>query len=225
MKLVCPDPQLNIDLQENRIEVISVEEPSVFTKICGDLWKQCNGRDGDLILSDNESEYDFSKAMECIYNPFSLDCNNHKVIGRINQELAVISKSDFQEKTLNINTQIMSYLDELIQQVPYPVQYDLNTDISGLFKLYGISVNSDADSLAESIIEYMRLMSGICHIENFCFIDLKSYISADMLKELYKSAFDQKLKILIIESYQRPYLSEYEKNWIIDKDKCIIELE
>ena len=54
---------------------------------------------------------------------------------------------------------------------------------------------------------------------------LKSYISADMLKELYKSAFDQKLKILIIESYQRPYLSEYEKNWIIDKDKCIIELE
>ena len=101
----------------------------------------------------------------------------------------------------------------------------MNTDIFGLFKLYGISVNSDADSLAESIIEYMRLMSGICHIENFCFIDLKSYISADMLKELYKSAFDQKLKILIIESYQRPYLSEYEKNWIIDKDKCIIELE
>ena len=87
MKLVNTYYNLEMDIVENQVIVLSVENPIAYAKLVGDLWKQVNGEDGSYILSDCEKVKNISKEIECILNPFALDCNSKKIISRLYQEL------------------------------------------------------------------------------------------------------------------------------------------
>ena len=223
MKMVNTYYNMEIDILENYITVISVENPIAYAKIIGDMWKQVNGEEGSFILSDAGKVKSISKEMECIFNPFSLDCNSKKITTRLYQELKIQADSSLQEESLRLNSGIIEYLDKLTMAVPYNVKYNLDMDISGILKIYDVGIDGEGQSLLERIVEYIKIVSRLCGNTLFVFVGLKHYLTDNELKELYKTVFYEKVNLVIIEPSHTKNLDE-EKCWIIDKDLCIINL-
>ena len=139
------------------------------------------------------------------------------------QELKNQSNSILQEDTLKLNSYIVEYLDKLIMTVNYNLKFNFDMDLSGIMKLYGVEVDCNAESLLEQIVEYIKVTAQICGMNLFVFIDIKHYLTKCELKELYKTAFYEKVNLIIVEPVHTEKLDE-EKSCIIDKDLCIISL-
>lgn len=223
MKLVNTYYNFELNIVENQVTVLSVENPVAYTRIIGDMWSQINGEEGSFILSDCEKIKNISKEVECVFNPFSLDCNNKKVITRLYQELKAQSDCVLQEETAKLNCDIIDYLERLIMTVPYNLKFNCDMDISAIMKMYNVEIENQADSMLENIVEYMKVVSQICGIRTFAFVDLKHFLTYEELEKLYETVFYEKINLIIIEPVHTDKLNG-EKCWIIDKDLCIIEV-
>lgn len=223
MKLVNTYYNFELNIAENQVTVLSVENPVAYTRIIGDMWSQINGEEGSFILSDCEKIKNISKEVECVFNPFSLDCNNKKVITRLYQELKAQSDCVLQEETAKLNCDIIDYLERLIMTVPYNLKFNCDMDISAIMKMYNVEIENQADSMLENIVEYIKVVSQICGTRTFVFVDLKHFLTYEELEKLYETVFYEKINLIIIEPVHTDKLKG-EKCWIIDKDLCIIEI-
>lgn len=66
MKLVNTLYNLEFDLMENQILVLSIENHLAYRNILEELWKQYKGETGNFILSDGDKELKMSQRIECI---------------------------------------------------------------------------------------------------------------------------------------------------------------
>lgn len=223
MKLIHTGYGLEMDLQENQITVLFIENIKAYTEILQDMWNQVQGKEGHFILSDREKTLKISKEMECIFNPFSMHCNDRRILNKLYQEIKEKSDSFCQQQSMILNVHISEFIDELLMPMPYTLKYSTDLDIIGLMKLYNVEVENSGETVLEKIIEYLRVMSKICGITNYVFVGLKQYLSVTELEQLYEFVFYEKINICIIGATQIPLLSG-EKGWILDKDLCIIDL-
>ena len=214
---------MEIPLEENQVSVISIENPAAYTCILKEIWKQTQGDEGEVILFDGEKCKNIAKEIECIFNPFSLDCNNKRILTKLYQELKEESDSVLLEEFMTINSQIVKYLDKLIYQVSYPLKCNLELDVVNLLKLYNVEVDAEDSTLLENLVNYLRISSQILKTRIFIFVGLKQYLTQDELDKLYEFAFYEKLHLVIIEAMHSPCIRG-EKGWILDKDLCIIEV-
>lgn len=223
MKLIHMGYNLEISLEENRVTVISVENPNAYANILGDFWRQIHGEEGKIILSENGKIKNISKEMDCIFNPFSLDCNDKKIINKLYQELKEQANTMLVNESTVLNAAIVGYLDKLIMQVPYALEYNLEFDILNLLKIFGVKVEVSGSDLLERIVEYMQVLNRICGTRLYVFVGLKQYLTNRDLLQLYEFVFYEKIYLIIVEATCVEYI-EGEKHWILDKDLCIIEV-
>lgn len=221
MRLVIPPYDINIELKENTVNVLSVENPKAYSIILRDFWNQTQGMEGEILLSEGEKIYAMSKIMECVFNPFDIDCNDKKILNRLYQELKDYTVTNLVEENAELNSCILQYMDKIVDGVPYALDYIVDFDIVALLKIYGVSIQTSGETLLENIVEYLRVMKQICGISCFVFVGLKSYLNESELKQLYEFSFYEKINIIIIEPIHTPTLMG-EKCWILDNDLCLI---
>lgn len=223
MKLVYPEYQLELPLRENQITVLSVENPKIYAELTGDLWRQSQGEEGVFILSDKEKIIPISKELACIFNPFSLECNDKKVINKLYGELKEQAEENLSCESAKINRDILDYLDKVLMQVPYSLEYDVDLDFISLLKIYGVKIENLSGTLLEKIVEYIKVLNRICHVKIFAFIGLKQYLTVNELEQLYEFVFYEKISLVIVEPVHTECIPG-EKCWLFDCDFCIIEL-
>ena len=219
MRMVYADSGIDIELVENCVNTITIEAPSMFRSMVGDLWEQTNGGEGKWIISEAEKELKLSKICEVIVNPFAIDVNDRKMVGVLCEEIKTIADSEQYEYTSRIQTEIYSYLESLISSLPYSLSCDLELDLIALLKSYHIRL--DEFSGIERIINYMKLRHQVIGTRVFVWVNGKNYFSEDELEEIYKEAFYEKIQIVVLEAVETKR-SVFEESLIFDKDFCII---
>lgn len=223
MKLIHTGYGLEMEIKENQVLVLFIENRKAYCQLMQDLWNQVQGQEGNFILSDKMKQLKISREMECIFNPFSLNCNDRKIMNKLYQEVKEQADSLFQEESAKLNGEINCYLEHLLMQMPNALKYDVDFDAIGLYKLYHVEIDCSGETLLERIMEYLRVLSKICGVTIYVFVGLKQYLSEEELDQLYKFLFYEKINLIIIESLQMPLIYA-EKGWILDEDLCIIEL-
>lgn len=221
MKLVNVKYNIEIILEENKVDVLVVESPQIMTEIVSGIQLQCNGEEGDFVLSNGDKILKMDKCMSVVINPFSINLNEKKIVSKLYSELKVIGNEYFVEKE-EVNSKVVQLLDRIVSDTMYNnVVFDLNLDWDGLFKLYTVKIENSAESLLENIIEYTKILSRLCEIKIVCLVNIKSYLDEEEIKQLYEMAFYNKIQLLIIESNEKTRIDN-ENIYIIDKDKCLI---
>lgn len=210
-------------LGENQVAVLTIENAKAYSDILQDIWNQIQGKEGQVIFSEQEKMLKLSTAVECIFNPFSLCCNDKKILNKLYQEIKKQSDIFLQEKVMTLNARINTFLDDLLQQTPYALKYNQDMDILGLLKLYNVEWDCVGESVLEQMIEYLRVMNRVCNVKHYIFVGLKQYLTSKELSELYEFVFYEKISLCIIQSVYSPLISG-ERGWIIDEDLCIIAL-
>lgn len=222
MKLVYLKYDLKMELQENRVFVLSIENEAVFSEMVCDLWRQTNGEEGGFLLSEDDKIYSLSSMLEFIVNPFSIDCNNRKILSKLYKELQETASSVMQQELGGINTAALQFLEKLEMETPYSLHYRLDMDFHALLKCYDVKLEIAGESFLDKIVNYMKILHQLCGKELVVFLNLKQYLSKKEMQLLYQFAFYEKIYVMIIEG-SASALGENEIGLIYDPDLCIIE--
>ena len=220
MKLVNSKLGLCIEMQENNTDILVVEDKSTMVSVVSDLYNQCNGIEGDFVLSE-DSIIKIEKNMEIIVNPFDINFNNRKIISALYNELSIIG-NEYPIQKNELNRKIVDLIDNLILASNYTgIEYNIEFSWNDLFKLMGIKIDEKYDSILSKIIEYMKITSNLCGIKILTLVNIKAYLTEKELMDLYLNASYNKVQLLLIDSYEQEKLNG-ESIYIIDRDKCLI---
>ena len=221
MKLVWQTMGISIELKENIVTNIIVESPSMMSKLVKDTMFQCDGQEGKWLLFINNELEKLHKYCDIIMNPFSIDFNNKKIISRLYQQLKEIG-DDFIEQQTVINSSVIQFLEMLLERIPYSnLTYKIDFDLEQLFKLYGVKIENETETVLDGLIEYIKILSQMMFVPILFLVNIRSYLSKEEVLELYKMARYHKVHLVLLESIEREII-DFEQLFIIDKDLCLI---
>lgn len=212
---------VKIPMEENTVSVFVVEDPRIFSDVIQELLIGYEGEESAFILSDNHEILKMSKEMEIVTDPFSIDFNNRKIQQRLYGEWTDLARDCDVDKA-EINRRMIALLERIETRSSYGnIRYQLDFEWADLFKMYQVGFDAEFSDLEEKISEYIKVVSGLMRIKLVCFVNLKSFLSAEQLERVCQVAFYNKLGIILLENTDRNPLKT-EKTYIIDKDMCLI---
>lgn len=221
MRLVYPPYDINLEIKENQVTVLTIENTTAYSAILNDLWRQSQGTEGEAILSEGERILDLSKAMICIFNPFDINCNDRKILNKLYQEIKEYTMNNLVEQNAKVNTVLLDYVDTIERGIPYALDYNFEADIVDILKAYDIHIQTTGETILENLVEYLRVIKSILKVPNVIIVGLKYYLNEFELKQLYEFLFYEKINLIIVEPLHTQRLNN-EKCWILDKDLCLI---
>ena len=221
MKLINSELDLQIIFLENKVNILIIEEPVLLSKTVFSLWQKWNGGESDFLLIDEERQISFSKEVELIMDPFSLELNNKKIIQQLHNEWKQ-EANEMTEEMVMINSTIVDVLNKIqMQSFCSGIRYNLDLEWEDLFKLYQVKFEADYDDVFDKLLAYIKIITSLMGVRLICFVNIKSYLSEKQIRQLYQMVFYCKAHLLLIENYEKDKLED-EKIFIIDKDRCLI---
>lgn len=222
MRLMYPIFETPVVFEENRVNILVIENQKAFFEFVMAISDKGNGAESEVVLSKNFEEIKFDRIADVTTDIVSLDCNNKKLVSKLYAKLNEIA---FQEEnytlTLDIVSKISEYLLNITQTLPCGVSFDESVELSQLFKSVALRIDTDGKNLLERLCDYVEVMNEFCGTELFVLVNLKSYLGVEELKEFYKFCSYKKMTLLLIENVLREQL-DAECIKIIDNDLCEI---
>ncbi len=225
MKLVHPEFNYQIEFKENIVDLIVIEDKKVFREYIGELYSQCMelNDSGKFVLSNEEKEIKLSKKVEIILDFYSLDINNKKIITEVYNKLKEMStEEDMYVETGKINSEIVRYVDKIVDISDYPLEFSIDIDIVDLFKMANVKFLKDYTSELDRICDYISVVNEITGKDIFIFVNFRDFFELEELEEFYKFAAYKKIFLIMLENEVNNVCNEFEKVFVLDKDLCEI---
>lgn len=210
-----------IEFEENKINVLIIENGTFFRKAVFDAVNQAKGEEGEFILSENFKIIDFSKNAEVIINFSELDFDSRKFAAKINK-MAENASEELENESMELLSKINIFAASLATLMDIDVSFSEKENISDIIKLFDFKIDREGKTLGEQLLEYMKMCRMFFGKKLFIFVNLKSYLSEEEAESFYKSVLYEKYDVLLLESHQRGAFLEKEYVTVIDEDLCEI---
>ncbi len=223
MKLVYTELEQQLIFQENRVNVLVIEHKELFRRMIQELAKQIDGVEGRFVLSDNDKILKIDKDVCLVVNPFALEINSRKALTGLYNELGKLGMNE--ENYLNtcrVKGQIAEYIYGLLNQVDYALKFQDDFNLQSLFKALEVEFESGEENFLEGLVYFMDVCSKFQKVKILAFVNLKTYLTNDELKKIYKEAFYRKIQLLLLENSVEQELAE-EAVCIVDDDLCVVK--
>jgi CRISPR-associated protein Csn2 len=216
-------PLLNepLSFDENRINVMIIENPKALREAIFTLQQQIAGDSGDFALSKQFEPIELSKYAAFVVNPFDLVLESKKIAGKLTRA-ACEAGEDYADAFYRIAADINALAAQIGTSMDFDVAFTPLESMETLVELLKFHVDREDMDFPEQILTYIRLYRSFFGIQLFVFYNLKACLSEDELISLYKSVCYEKMHMLLIEDVQRGHALEKEKTVIIDKDLCVL---
>ena len=225
MKLINEDLNNEIIFEENKVNLLVVENKKKFVEFIQEIIKQINGNEGKFSLFDKNTELKIHNKVEIIKDIFDSDINNKKILNKIYHELEELSiDSEFLLETKNMESNLLKYIYYLIEKYDYPLEIVEGLDLKEIFKLLSVKLSLCFSNKVEEILEYIDLVSRILKKEIFVLVNFHIFLEKDDIVALYRECFYKKIKLLFVENQKPDIINNEEKLFIIDNDLCEINL-
>lgn len=225
MKLINEDLNNKIIFEENKVNLLVVENKKKFVEFIQEIIKQINGNEGKFFLFDKNTELKIHNKVEIIKDIFDLDINNKKILNKIYHELEELSiDSEFLLETKNMESNLLKYIYCLIEKYDYPLEIVEGLDLKEIFKLLSVKLSLCFSNKVEEILEYIDLVSRILKKEIFVLVNLHIFLEKDDIVALCRECFYKKIKLLFVENQKPDIINNEERLFIIDNDLCEINL-
>lgn len=222
MKLVHPEWEKQIVFDFKSVPIVSIENPTYYYQVVEELYQQTEGKEGSFVLSDDGEILDFRKHVQLLLSPWTMDFSTAVVTKRLCNRLKEEANNEqHYMKTKAVMQHVLSYLQELEQELPIPLTYDWNPDVANLFKAVHVQVDTSDLNVMEKMIEYMKLWTELFGKTCFIFNQFRTYLPKSMQKEFYTCAMEEEIPFLLLEGACHDTI-EQESCLIIDEDLCQI---
>lgn len=222
MKLVHPELEGQIIFDNERPCEWVIESPKDFSAYVKELFQQSEGIEGRFVLSEGEKERDISKYVEVIFNPFSVNINDRKILNKLYSELSgLASGEEIYMETQTMKNNLLAYFLKLEHISPYILDIEPELDMLTVFKAVGIKFGDYVEDFIGNLNQYIKIMSELMRKKVIVLVNIGSYVSYGQLEQIIQNAVYNEIALLLIENMQRE-LPEQVYQYIIDKDSCEI---
>lgn len=222
MKLSHTEIERCIEFEENKINVLVIENAAFFTEIINELNNQIKKIEGRFVLSRNLKEIKIDRKCELVIDFFNLTFNSSKIKKELYNRLESVSVNEKNYLESNeIKNRIIKFCYEIEDEIDFDLDINEEFTFKDIFKAIKLKINDENFSFSENLIEYMNIFEKFIGIKLFIFVNLKNFLSEKDLELFYQFIFYNKYKVLLIESNDSKKLDQ-EKKIIIDKDLCEI---
>lgn len=212
-----------LKLEENVVNVLVLESQQVFRKFVEDLTLECESPRGAFSLWEGMDALSLSQSSCVITDYFSLDVNSRKLSAALSKWLkAEATAPDMFLRTQQMKACLAEWIDALANACDYPLAYEMEPDLSALFKGFSLRFADDSVGSLEHMMVYLRLCQTYLGLENVFLVNAKRFFSHDELEALYRFAAYEKLRLVLIENVEQRDFPELERVYIVDKDGCEI---
>ena len=225
MKLIHEDLSNEIIFEENKVNLLIVENKEKFVEFIQEIIKQIEGEYGKFSLFEENTELKINDKIDIIKDIFDLNLNNKKVLNKVYHELEKLSvDAEFLLETKNMENSLLKYIYYLIENYDYPLEIIEEIDLKEIFKLFSVKLSLCFSNKIEEILEYIDLVSKIFKKEIFILINFHIFLEKQDIVALYRECFYKKIKLLFVENQKPDIINNEEKLFIIDNDLCEINL-
>lgn len=226
MRLVHPDIQTEIVFDETFVQVLCMEDPSYYTKMIEELFRQNKGASGRFILTEEAAELSLVNDVELIHSPFTIDFGNKKLYQALYKEMTSIAlNEEYYLKTQEVVAELEKLLLLLSEEVDYHLEMPGEYDLLTLIKNSGLKFSFEKGSLIDAVIDYIFLMNRVLKTRLFVLVNFHSFFSKDCIESFYETLILKKINVLLLENVLNyDNVSMREKVLVIDKDLCEITI-
>ena len=223
MKLVYTELEQQLVFQENKVNVLVIEQKELFRRMIQELDKQISGEECGFVLSDNNKTIKIDKEICLILNPFALDINSRKALTGLYNELGKLGLNEENYlKTCSLKGQIAEYIYDLLNQVDYALKFQDDFNLQSMFKALEVVFEAGEGNFLEGLVYFLDVCSKFQKVKILTFVNLKTYLMSEELHEFYKEAFYRKIQLLLLENNIGDEPAE-EAVSIVDADLCLIK--
>jgi CRISPR-associated protein Csn2 len=213
------DHSIYVDSQS--VHVLEILNHTLFARVCTSLLHE----EGVLAVEpytlwDNDKEVKPRGAFLVVENPLDLPWGDRKLSGALLSrfEKSVVEDGDLHEELIGYAACLERALENAALSFQSDYTFGVEWDVGKFLKAFqfGIDVSPD-DSLLDSLIKFLELVSDSLLSKPIVFINLKLFLSENDLEELYRQAIFLNLELLLVEASRDAYTHRLEKKLTIDQ--------
>ena len=221
MKFAYPAIDAVFDAEDEKVNTLVIENPSLLYALLEDLGSQMEGMNGDAVVSENGTVLRTDKNAELLTQFFPFELNKKPLLNKIASELERTAlHGEFYAESMELVAAIEAFLLKLSFDISCDVSYT-KLDIGSIIKSAGIEINDDKTSLCERIVDYMELVTAFDRKKLFVTVNLRGFVPDKEMNLFLKTVKGHGFSLLMIENHEYPLL-EMEKRTIVDSDLCLI---
>ena len=222
MKLKINGFENEILFTDENVNILTIKDTKCFSHILQILNDKINGQESNeiFLLDENNEEMNMNKEMQMILDVFNIDYNSKRILNKIYDIIAtnIEKNQDFEIEKMILN--LRNYIIEEINELPFEFVMKNELEIPEILKLYNLKIDKENYT---NILERIEILIDILSTLNIAKIliipNLKLFLSAEELVELYKYSLYNNINLLLIERDESNKL-KYEKSIIIDENFC-----
>ncbi len=221
-KIIHHKIETPIEMDPHVPKVLAIESPKEFYALVEELGAQFEGEDGNFVLLDGENRLSFEKNGEFVRDIFSLNFEDKKLTSSLYKNLEKISADgELQVLQNKLDTELALYYSSLFDRLSLSLTFD-EMCVSDILKLGKVRLQEYYSGILEKIICYINAMIELKKSRFFVFVHLKSVLTDDELKQLYRHCALEKVGLLLMESGIKRGVLREERTLIITEDLCEI---
>lgn len=219
MKLVNYKLENAIDFGDDYAFTLVCENADQFSDFAQSFYVQCDGGDGDWILT-NGKELSLSKYAVTLLNYFDVSVNDKKIISKVCEQLRQNAYDEnFTVKTHETLAMVERYLNDLLLSVDYPVSIG-EVDVSQLLKSVNITLGDESDGLLGALVDYVSVLSKLTAVKLLVCVNLRSYLSDEKFMLFCSHCEQNQIRLLLLENHHKTQAVFSGKTLIVDEDLC-----
>jgi CRISPR type II-A-associated protein Csn2 len=222
MKLVHQDWEKPVIMDNEKVPLISVENPQCLYNTLKELEEESRTGIGNFVLSEGSKILDMKKQFLFVGSPWDMDLNDRKLTTKLIACLIGKAQDEtYYRKSEELCGAVQNWLEEITTEIPLPVAYDLDVDMEALFKALHVHLEEQGESLAERMLTFMKSWDILCGETGFAFYGFRNLLPSEERDLFYENAKEENLNFILIEGPCHDTI-ETEDLFIIDKDLCQI---
>ena len=156
MTLIFPLLDEPITFDENRIQVLIIENPPALRRVIDELSAQSEGEPGEAVLAVDYVPCDFSKTAVLVTDPFHIDTASKRLLGKI-QQAVVWAAEDHADTIHELLERINDLAASISLELDFNAAFDPLVNPEGLVRLLGFHMDNEGLSFPELLLEWMRI--------------------------------------------------------------------
>lgn len=222
MKMVHRYIEKQINFIEGKVNVLIIENKKMFAELAGELMGQCRGENGRFVLSVGDEIVDLQKNADMLVDILNIELNARGSAAKLIAQLKEAANGESMLlRTKETESLLISYLDELADDLALPVMFNDAVDAGGLFKLFDFRLDdSGLTTITEKLLAYMRAMTSLLNKKLFIIVNLKTFVDDKELREFYTALCYDKMPLLLLENSASASPADCENIILIDSDMC-----
>lgn len=219
MKLTSTLVRHVIEFRDDVISSLVIENPRLFREYVQGLYDAITDGVPIFILSDEGKELRVGDEMEIIGQLVPFELNNKALTAALLKRLEKIALlPENRLESSRLVAAVVNYANRLSTEVSHEVEFEKET-IGALLKAIAPRFADDDSSLANRVLDYMRLVREFEGRHIFVLVNARAFLSDKELSEILEIALAEKLRVFLIDSFAKSLLPQ-EERLLIDDDLC-----